>query len=206
MSALLKIKVCGNREAENMKEVCKLKPEYVGFIFYKNSKRFVVSPDILQNDCSAKRVGVFVNATIEEIKSKVDLYDLDYIQLHGDETPDLKKKTNQIRPVFKAFQIDNNFNFNKLNYYLSACYMFLFDTTSKSYGGSGQKFDWRLLSKYKASVPFLLSGGIGPEDAVAIKALRHPMLAGIDVNSRFEDSPGVKNIELLSEFIKQIKE
>ncbi|MCB0495630.1 MAG: phosphoribosylanthranilate isomerase [Cyclobacteriaceae bacterium] len=207
MNAPLKIKVCGNKEPENLVQVCALHPEFIGFIFYEESKRFVSKPAIgfAATDCKAKRVGVFVNASEGEIREKVDAFNLDFVQLHGDESPEFCESISQIRPVFKAFQIDNNFNFNTLTNYLSVCYMFLFDTASKSYGGSGKKFDWGLLSSYKGSVPFLLSGGIVPTDAASIKELEHPMLAGVDINSQFEIEHGIKDINKLKEFFKQFE-
>lgn len=208
MNAPLKIKVCGNKDAKNLEQVCSLQPDFVGLIFYEKSKRVVDTKALkrIPENCVAKRVGVFVNAPIEEIKRKVKTYGLDYVQLHGDETPDFCHKVSQIRPVFKAFQIYDNFNFSNLNNYISRSYMFVFDTASKGYGGSGKKFNWELLAAYNGPVPFLLSGGIGPEDVEAVKGLHHPMLAGVDINSRFETEPGIKDIDKLGSFIKQMRE
>ncbi len=159
----LEIKVCGNSQLENFKAVCELQPDYVGFIFYDKSKRFVEDPKDVAKimTCNAKRVGVFVNATAQFINDKIKEFQLDIIQLHGDETASFCQKVSDIRPVFKAFQINENFKFNKLNNYKSACNRFLFDTRSNMYGGSGKKFDWQLLNQYKSDLPFILSGGIG---------------------------------------------
>lgn len=203
----LEIKVCGNTETENLKEVCKLQPDYVGFIFYAKSKRYVKFFKTVAkiNGCKAKRVGVFVNESLENINQYVEDYALDIIQLHGDETAEFCQKVSKIRPVFKAFLINDKFNFNILNNYKSSCNKFLFDTSSKMYGGSGKKFDWQLLSAYKLNIPFILSGGIGSDDIENIESIQHPMLNGIDLNSGFEIEPGVKNIEKLSAFIKNIR-
>ena len=203
----LEIKVCGNTNPKNLREVCNLTPDYVGFIFYDKSKRFVQNTNAVGKNasCKAKRVGVFVNAGASYIMQVVDEFELDIIQLHGDETPNFCQEMNEIRPVFKAFQINLNFNYNNLTRYKSACNKFLFDTASSMYGGSGKKFDWQLLSKYKLDIPFLLSGGVGPEDLPNIKAIRHPMFSGIDLNSRFETTLGMKDIVSLSTFINNIR-
>ncbi|MCF6351787.1 MAG: phosphoribosylanthranilate isomerase [Cyclobacteriaceae bacterium] len=203
----LEVKVCGNTEANNLQQVCNLNPDYVGFIFYAKSKRFVENPAFVAKveGCKAKRVGVFVNASVRFIQDKVQTYKLDIVQLHGDETPSFCQNVSKIKPVFKAFQVNNNFNFDNLNNYKSVCSIFLFDTSYAAYGGSGKKFDWRLLNDYKLTKKFFLSGGIGPEDAEKIKKLNHPMLMGIDVNSRFETAPGIKNIEKISTFITKIR-
>ncbi len=203
----LEIKVCGNTEAENLRKVCNLQPDYVGFIFYNKSKRFVGSPESVARveGCKAKRVGVFVNASIDYIKRRAEDFELDIIQLHGDETTSFCQKVSKIRPVFKAFQINNNFNFNKLSNYKSACNKFLFDTSSKMYGGSGKKFDWQLLDEYKSDLPFILSGGIGSDDLERLQEINHPMFSGIDLNSRFEVSPGIKDIPTLTSFINNIR-
>ena len=203
----LEIKVCGNTEAKNLSDVCKLQPDFVGFIFYEKSKRFVQHQDAIAKNpkCKAKRVGVFVNATLAYIEQVVRDSELDIIQLHGDETPEFCQKVSAIKPVFKAFQINNNFNFNKLSYYKSACNKFLFDTSSKTYGGSGKKFDWQLLNQYKSDLPFILSGGIGTEDLEKLQKIDHPMFSGIDLNSRFELAPGIKDIPKLTSFINNIR-
>lgn len=203
----LEIKVCGNTEFKNFSEVCNLNPEYVGFIFYPKSKRYVESPSLITKveSCKSKRVGVFVNATEQEIRDKVIEFNLDFIQLHGDETATLTAKINEFIPAFKTFQINNNFDFNILIPYLSTCYKFIFDTSSKDYGGSGKKFNWELLENYTLHKPFILSGGIEAEDVEKIRTLSHPMLSGIDLNSKFEISPGIKDIPKLSAFIKKIR-
>ncbi len=203
----LEIKVCGNNNPKNLRGVCDLKPDYIVFIFYDKSKRFVQNTNAVgkNGSCKAKRVGVFVNASASYIMQVVNKFELDIIQLHGDESSDFCQEMSEIRPVFKAFQINSNFNYGILTHYKSACNKFLFDTASNMYGGSGKKFDWQLLDKYKLDIPFLLSGGIGPEDLPNIKVISHPMFSGIDLNSRFETTPGVKDIARLSTFINNIR-
>lgn len=207
MYSKLQIKVCGNTMSQNLAEVCNLQPDFIGFIFYDKSKRFVDNPlNITQPKGSkAKRVGVFVNATIQEIFQNIDKFKLDYIQLHGDESAEFCAKINRNKPVFKAFQVNNNFNFNILSNYLSSCYYFLFDTSSNKYGGSGKKFDWSLLKGYNLDKPFILSGGISEYDVDNIKNINHSKLIGIDLNSKFEISPGIKNIPKLSNFLSKIR-
>ena len=207
MSSDLQIKVCGNTHAQNLKSVCDLQPDFIGFIFYDKSKRFVDSADEMKQPlgADAKRVGVFVNASEQEISQRVEKFNLDYIQLHGDETPEFCAIINNIRPVFKAFQINNNFNFNILKDYLSTCYAFLFDTSSNQYGGSGEKFDWGLLQRYNFKKPFMLSGGINDHDVEIINSFDHPSIMGIDLNSKFESSPGIKNITKLSKFLSKLR-
>lgn len=203
----LEVKICGITNENNLKEVCALHPDYIGFIFYSKSKRLVSTIGAIEKKegCTAKRVGVFVNANEEEIRAKVRDLNLDIIQLHGDETPEFCTKISRIKPIFKAFQINDSFDYNNLKIYLSSTYKFLFDTASNSYGGSGKKFNWVHLKGYKWNKPFILSGGIGENDAEEILRLNHPKLVGIDLNSKFEIKPGLKDISKLNSFIKQIR-
>lgn len=191
------LKVCGLKDPENIKQVAALKPDYMGFIFYPQSKRFVgddfvmptISPDI-------KKVGVFVNANSRYIIDKVDEYKLDLIQLHGDEKPEFCEVLNHIVPVIKAFGVDETFDFEKLVSYKTKCTYFLFDTKTMEYGGSGKQFDWNLLGKYNNSVPYFLSGGIGFEEIEKVQSSKCKVY-GTDVNSMFEIEPGIKDIEKL---------
>lgn len=200
------IKVCGNTTSENIEQVAALQPAYLGFIFYPKSKRYVTKPENTQQpiNCKAKRVGVFVNATEEEIRANIKAYNLDIIQLHGDEMPAFCAKINQIKPVFKAFQINNSFDFGILKSYESTCYSFLFDSPSAGYGGSGKSFNWQLLQDYKLNTPFILSGGLGEDNLEMIKKIDHPKMIGIDLNSKFETEPGIKDIDKLSNFLKEL--
>ncbi len=203
----VRIKICGITNNANLQSIYMLNPDYVGFIFYPYSKRYVGNPQQVaaQPMQPIQRVGVFVNPTLQEVSQKILDYKLDVIQLHGHESPEFCSKINKIRPVIKAFQINKNFNFNSLNTYKSACNMFLFDTSTKLYGGSGKKFDWKLLQKYMLPKPFMLSGGIAPNDIHALKKLEHPQLKALDLNSQFELSPGIKNIDLLASFLNQLR-
>jgi phosphoribosylanthranilate isomerase len=160
---------------------------------------------------SIAKVGVFVNATQPEIEAKARQYQLEFIQLHGEESPDFCRSLQQIKlKVIKSFSIDNQFNFKTLDSYLNCCDYFLFDTKGKHYGGNGTAFEWQLLKQYHLYKPYFLSGGIGPESISDLKdfpstAAAHYCYA-IDLNSRFETQPGQKNPETLKTFLKTIKE
>lgn len=192
---------------DNRSETEKLPVDYLGFIFYPESKRFVgkiISPELFYSEKT--KVAVFVNEKADEIIIITQKYDFKYVQLHGDESPEIcKTLKNKGLKVIKAFSLNNNFDFSELTNYESCTDFFLFDTKTEIPGGSGKKFNWKILEKYTMNTPFFLSGGIGPEDAGAIKEINHPKLYGIDLNSRFEDEPGLKNIKKLEEFINEIK-
>lgn len=201
------IKVCGMKDAENVKSIASLKPNFMGFIFYKKSKRWVADEvlDGLLNEIpnSIKKVGVFVNHTIENILPKIKK--IDYIQLHGDESVAFCKKLKEADVnIIKAFGVDDDFDFEKLEAYLPYCDYFLFDTKTKSYGGSGKKYNWQKLETYNFDVPFFLSGGISVNDAEMIKEIEHPQLYAVDINSKFEIEPGLKNTEQVKTFIEKI--
>lgn len=187
----------------NMQLVEKLPVDFLGYIFYPKSKRFAGEPAEPQLfNTSKKKVAVFVNESAFEIIGLAKNLGFEYIQLHGNENP---KTCNIIRnqglKVIKAFNLSESFDFSVLGQYNGYTDYFLFDTKSELPGGSGKKFNWEILDKYTGSIPFFLSGGIGEEDAPRIAALDHPMLTGVDLNSGFEDSPGVKNIGRLKNFI-----
>lgn len=205
----LKIKVCGMRDKENLMQLLKLNPDYVGFIFYPQSARYVgddFSEEITKLATKAKKVGVFVNAAARDILDKVDTYGLNAVQLHGDESPELTGELQSTGlEVIKAFRVDEIFDFDLLEDYKNVVNYFLFDTKTKLYGGSGKKFDWSILSKYKLSVPLFLSGGIGADDADAISEIKQVNIFALDLNSKFEDAPGLKNISKLSTFIQEVK-
>lgn len=201
----MKIKVCGMREPENIKALGKLKVNMLGFIFYKQSPRFVEVFPNLEIICSLKpsiiKTGVFVNADYFFIKEKVNKYKLDIIQLHGDESPGFCERTADLATVMKAFRIDEGFDFSVTKRYEPFSDYFLFDTKSRDYGGTGIRFNWSILNNYEGQKPFLLSGGITPEDAPLIKTIIHPKMLGIDINSGFEIMPGLKNIDLIETFL-----
>ena len=197
------IKVCGMREAENIREVEALGIDWMGFIFWPKSSRYVAEqPVYLPTKC--KRVGVFVDEDIEQVQRIADRYIIDIIQLHGHETPEYIQKL-EGRVIIKAFNIATATDFEQTKSYEGIVDFFLFDTKTKLPGGSGEQFDWRVLSAYHGDTPFLLSGGIGPDDAERIRNFNHPKCVGIDLNSRFETAPGLKDINKLKEFIKEIR-
>lgn len=185
-------------------QVHQLEPlvDYLGFIFYEKSKRYVDETPSVGN---AKKVGVFVNATLEEIQNAIASHSLDVIQLHGDETPEFCAQLRSKVQIIKAFGVGFNFSFHTTTPYEGIADFFLFDTHTAGYGGSGKQFDWTLLSKYRGTTPFILSGGIHPHSVASIRAIRHPKFHGIDLNSGFEFAPANKNVALLSTFIHQIK-
>lgn len=195
---------------ENIKAVADLQPDFMGFIFYPKSPRYA-EPLYLTTlnslPMSIKKIGVFVNEDLENILTIVYKYKLDGVQLHGAENTDICQKLKEAGLiVLKAFPIAEAYNFKVTKKYEGTCDYFLFDTKTDAYGGSGVKFDWQMLDEYKGETPFLLSGGIAPDDAEAILKIEHPKFAGIDLNSKFEVSPGLKNVELLDVFLKQLRD
>jgi len=206
----MKVKVCGMKYSENINQISELRPDYMGFIFYNKSSRFVydiLMPSQLKKlPKSIKKVGVFVNETISEIETISKKYKLDYIQLHGDESSMFCKELKENKhKIIKAFQIDDTFDFSILNEYKGNVDYFLFDTKSKTYGGSGKKFNWNVLSNYDNKTPFFLSGGINEKDISEIKKLKTLHIEAIDINSCFEISPALKNIPKVSKFIKRVE-
>ncbi|WP_256004883.1 phosphoribosylanthranilate isomerase [Pedobacter deserti] len=203
----MKLKVCGMREPENIGKLAELQPEYMGFIFYTGSKRYAgeISAEIVRSLPPAiKKTGVFVDEKGIRVSEIEDEYELDAIQLHGSETPEYCKALRTIIParteLIKAFGIDEHFDFSVLDDYADAVDYFLFDTQTAGHGGSGKRFDWKLLEGYKLDKPFFLSGGIGPESLEELQQVSDPRCYAIDVNSRFELSPGLKDIEQLKAF------
>ncbi len=216
----LKIKVCGMCDVENIKVITQLQPDYIGFIFYEKSPRFVFGNPNFQlstfNFQLTKKVGVFVNESVEKMCETAQKYKLDVLQLHGGETPVQCLQVQEEFSIIKAFSIAGADDFQQTADYEGCCDYFLFDTkTSPSfnpspqervvYGGSGVKFDWQLLEHYQGKTPFFLSGGIDMDDVPVINKIAHPQLFGVDINSRFEISPGIKDIEKVRQFIESIK-
>ena len=202
---MLKMKVCGMKIPENIKKLSELNIDFMGFIFYKKSKRYTESiPDKIPK--TIKKIGVFVNEDINTIKEIASKNKLDYIQLHGNETVEYCKKLSSSKhKIIKAFSIDEKFDFKQTYKYQAYCDFFIFDTKGKLYGGNGIKFNWQLLENYKGENKFLLSGGISLKDIEEIKKFKHPKYIGVDVNSGFEIKPGLKNISEISEFLKLYK-
>lgn len=195
------VKVCGMREAENIRQVEALRPDWMGFIFWPKSSRYVsVMPGYLPT--RAKRVGVFVDQDIAEIKRVATDYALDIIQLHGNESPAFVSLLRDWH-VVKAFSIATEADLDATRDYDGLVDYFLFDTRTPLVGGSGQQFNWDVLDAYRGATHFLLSGGIGPDDASRIRHFHHPRMAGIDLNSRFELLPAVKDVNLLKRFLHE---
>ncbi|MDC3276817.1 phosphoribosylanthranilate isomerase [Flavobacteriaceae bacterium] len=204
----MKLKVCGMREKKNIISLTDLKPNYIGFIFWISSTRYVdqSTPSLPE---AIKKTGVFVNATIDFIQSMVQNHQLKAVQLHGEETPDYCSIIQKFGvEVIKSFSIKDQFDYNKINIYEDYCDYYLFDTKGKLPGGNGYAFDWTLLNAYPSEKPFFLSGGIGPNELIKIKDLINTSLPlyAIDVNSKFEYSQGLKNIDLIRQFKKQLDE
>ncbi len=207
---MIKIKVCGLTSPENIREISETGIDFAGFIFYPESKRFVGhKPDVsLFNNVpeSVTRVGVFVNEIPARIMDISIISGLPIVQLHGDEDPDYCKaiRSSGLK-VIKAFRIASEINMEYLNIFNDVCDYFLFDTASESYGGSGRKFDWRILNGLRIEKPFFLGGGIGPEDTEELEKIENPMFFAVDINSRFEIKPGIKDAEKIKDFIKKLK-
>ncbi len=177
---------------------------YAGFIFYEGSPRFVkdqLDPKEVKKQKGLIKTGVFVNAKENYILTRAKQYGLDLLQLHGDESPELCSTLRKKLPVMKAFRIRSKADFQKVATYENSCDYFLFDTPGRLYGGNGITFDWSLLRHYKGDNPFFLSGGIGPGEVNSIKDFKHPAWKAVDINSRFETAPGIKNIKAIKQFL-----
>ena len=207
----MKIKVCGMKYSGNIEELSFLLPDYMGFIFYEKSKRFVenLNPEVLLSiPETVKKTGVFVNETREEIEKMIRLYQLQAIQLHGEESPEFCRYFKETGlEVIKAISIVTKDDLQKMNNYSfsGCCDYFLFDTKTALYGGSGKRYDWEILHNYAENIPFFLSGGIGPDDLPRLASFHHPLLYGIDLNSKFENEDTSKNIPQLENFMTQLR-
>jgi len=206
----MKIKVCGNREIGNIKKIEALRPDFMGFIFYEKSKRFVNDLDKnIISELKAKGinpVAVTVNADLEYNFELNEKYGFEYFQLHGTECPEhCRILQNRGFKVIKTFSVEKREDVIRTMAYAENCDYYLFDTKTKEYGGSGKSYDWNILSKYFGDTPFFLSGGIGPDDVDKIQSFSHPKFIGVDVNSKFEISAVVKDADLLKKFIEKIR-
>ncbi|WP_235183314.1 phosphoribosylanthranilate isomerase [Nonlabens ulvanivorans] len=203
------------RDIENINQLQELDIDFMGIIRYSKSKRFVddsQKENVAQQTMNKGTVGVYVNESLENILKDIIPLQLDVIQLHGDEDSAFAKALLEIDiKIFKAFQITEDFDLNSLKEWeeLAAQYVgklfFLFDTATPNYGGSGKKFNWSILDSYKGEVPFLLSGGISKDDVAIVKEFKHNMFLGVDLNSKFETEPGVKNIKEIKTFIEKLR-
>ena len=207
----MKIKVCGLTDINQIMELSNIPVDLTGMIFYPSSPRSVIghlsAEEVNNLSISPQKVGVFVNETVEIILKTVEDYGLDMVQLHGDETVVFCNQVSDHVKLIKAFRIDDmQTDIDRMvKSYEDACDYYLFDKGSIGiYGGTGNKFDWTVLSQATINKPFFLSGGISLEDVNNLKAFEHPFLYGIDINSRFETSPGIKDIGMIKEFMSQM--
>lgn len=197
------------RSAANIEAVAATQPQFMGFIFYKKSPRYVGDQFQIPEKfpLSIKRVGVFVNVTSEIVLDRVQNHRLDFVQLHGDETPVYVKnlKANGVR-IIKVFRVDADFDFSTTKEFEPLSDYFLFDTKGKQYGGNAIKFDWKLLQQYTGPVPFFLSGGISVDDIQVLTEFSHPQWFGVDVNSGVEIEPGLKDSLKVKNLIQLLAE
>lgn len=208
----MKIKICGLKDQSNIQELVELQPSYIGFIFYEKSPRYVgneLDEEFIRNlPKGINKVGVFVNASPDYILSVVRQYGLEYVQLHGSELPDFCRSIRQKGVnIIKAFLVDDHFNFMMLNNYKPHCDFFLFDTPGSQPGGNGTSFDWNILKRYDREKPFFLSGGIGNDNIVEVLELAETLpIYGVDINSKFEISPGLKDVGQVRAFVDKVKQ
>jgi len=204
------IKVCGMCHGENLSQLVRLDINWVGMIFHESSSRHVeadlAAAENLRllriSDFGIEKVGVFVDAKSSTILEKKRIYNLSFVQLHGKEAPAFCENLNNLGlKVIKAFSVDDTFDFSQLKEYAVYCEYFLFDTKGELPGGNGYTFNWEILKKYNLDTPFILSGGIGLDQLDDLKLFKHPKWSGIDLNSKFESEPGLKDIDKVKDFI-----
>ncbi len=215
----MKVKVCGTRDQANILELLQLPIDFIGFIFYPKSPRFVGNriPENWINQHArdfknVRKAGVFVNAEMEQILNAVHDYELDVVQLHGEESVEYCRELHQYWEITsmrsaklaKAFQVDESFDFAQTAPYEKFCQFFVFDAKGPAQGGNGMHFNWEVLSNYLGFTPYLLSGGIGPEDAGRIRQLNFKQMMGVDINSRFELKPGIKDVARVKKFLEEV--
>jgi phosphoribosylanthranilate isomerase len=196
----MKIKVCGMKEPENIQAVAGLRPDYMGFICYDLSPRYIdaLPPDVLEQlPESVYKTAVFVNEDADKIKSLIEQFGFDVVQLHGTEDPEFCQTLRSQATVFKAFGVDDDFNFEQLNAYNGYVDYFMFDTKTEGHGGSGKTFNWDILNQYQLDTPFFICGGLSLDNMEQVKQINHPAFYGVDLNSRFENQPGLKDVEKL---------
>lgn len=204
----MKVKICGMRDPQNIRDIALLKPDFMGFIFYPPSPRYLASAEAFPFDALKDTIttGVFVNATDSDIVNAIRSYKLKAVQLHGNENQEFCKSIRQLGvKVLKAVSVADESDLTNLQRYEGTVDYLVLDTKTSQYGGSGTQFNWDLLNAYTVDIPFLLSGGIDEQDAKRIAKLHHPMLAGVDLNSRFELEPGLKNVEKVNRFLDRMR-
>lgn len=204
----MKIKICGLKHSDNIKDVAGLTPDYMGFICYAPSPRYAT--DLQEETLAALpatiyKTAVFVNEDAETITKLIDTYHFNAIQLHGNEGPEFCGSFRGKVTVIKAFGVDGGFDFERLDQYAGSVDYFMFDTKTAQHGGSGQVFDWLLLDKYGLDIPFFLSGGLSMENIEEVKSINHPQFYGVDINSKFEIEPGLKDINKLKKAFELLR-
>ena len=207
----MKVKVCGITTVNQLKELEMMDVDFAGLIFHKSSPRYVLneikSPySIKKENINIKKVGVFVNESINTVINTAKEWELDMVQLHGDESPEFCKEIKSVVKTTKAFRIGDPTSFANINAYSDVVDCFLFDTLGERYGGIGKQFDWNLLTSFEINKPFFLSGGIGSDDVGKIDEIcnRVTSLYALDLNSKFEITPGIKDMDKLSVFLSSI--
>ena len=202
----MKVKVCGLNNPSSISELNKVGIDFMGFIFFNKSPRFI-SKDLILSNLSKQKVGVFVNENFETIINYTKKYNLAYVQLHGEEEPFLCKKLMKVVKVIKAFRVSNDYDINLTNSYIECCDYFLFDTKSDKFGGSGKKFDWGIIRKF-TSKKFILSGGIDMSSIEDINKIKkeNKCLVAVDINSKFEISPGTKDVQKIKIFLNKLND
>ena len=208
----MKLKVCGITQLEQLKQLDEIGVNYAGLIFYEQSARCIIdklkADDVKNFPFALKKIGVFVNAEEEYILKQVENFGLNIVQLHGDETPVFCSQVSNHITVIKAFRITQTNEQNidwMIKPYEEYCDYYLFDTNRKNaYGGTGEKFDWKVLNENKINKPFFLSGGIGVNDIEKVKAFEHPFFYCVDVNSRVEIADGIKDINMVREIANEL--
>lgn len=199
------VKVCGITQASQVQQLDEIDGiHFVGSIYYSGSKRY--TEKTLPPTMNSTKVGVFVNESFENILRIGNENKLKFVQLHGNESPKMCLKLSPYFTVIKAISVDDSFDFKTIELYENVVDFFLFDTKTASYGGSGRKFNWEILKNYSLNTPFILSGGISFTDIELLKKITHQKFIGIDINSQFEYSPGIKNIELIKKFIHELND
>lgn len=205
----IKIKVCGLTSKDNIKRVIAQDVDMIGMIFSQVSPRFLRNKksiiDLISDEKGVTKVGVFVDPSAQLVSEMIDKYKLDMIQLHGHESADFCSIFYNKVKVIKAFGIDEYFDYKLLEKYKTSCHYMLFDTFTVLHGGSGKTFNWELLKDKNIPLPFILSGGIDVEMAEKIKKIDLPNFYGVDINSKFETKPGIKNIEKIKTFINELR-
>ena len=209
----MRIKVCGMTQMDQVEKLPEIGATFAGFIFYPKSPRYVfrhLTSTQIRKVNTINKVGVFVNASIDEVLLMVDECRLHMVQLHGDETPKFCEKIADYVSVVKAFRLSDNDSIQwMISPFMDVCDMFMFDTMGAGYGGTGKKFDWNVLRGSTIGKPFFLSGGIQPEDTEALKQFEKEPVAkalfAIDINSKFETSPGIKDMQKVETFIREVK-